>query len=179
MEARTTWNYFRWAHDDALFQTWVRPYTRPGERPYNCCMDSCWEATGSLYKLPHWCPMERWQQNCVCSKLSGGQRYLPVSNLPTVWGGKRDPTLQGALLILECSICCSYMWLTHLARLHRTTVVYSTQKGIQIITPSKELKVWYFSQQSCSQRIICPWLCTIAFLIYESKMTIVSTLRGT
>lgn len=40
--------------------------------------------------------------------FGGGQGYLPVMILPRVQSGKRDSTLQGALLILECGNHCSY-----------------------------------------------------------------------
>lgn len=115
-------------------------------------MDSCGEATASLQIAPLMPKEEMAAELYLVTAFRGGQGYSPVSNLPTVSRGKRNPSLQGALLILECSIRCSYMWLTHLARLHRTTDAYSSQKGNQMISPSKELKLWYFfCQQTRSQ----------------------------
>jgi len=47
-----------------------------------------------------------------------------------------------------------------------------------MIPPQKELKVWYFFSQQIGSHLPMT-LCTIPFLIYESKATAVSTLRGT
>lgn len=119
------------------------------------------EATASLTNHPE----QRWQQNVLCSELLGKPGTAATCHLPT-WSAKRDPTCQGALLTLG-----SYMWLAHLARLHRIPAAYSTQEGIPMIPPSKVCCV--HSQQSGS------WsnhLSTTVYYTLQAQMFAVSTL---
>lgn len=106
------------------------------------------------------------------SRTSSAQSFwgksgtFATSHLPT-WSGKRDPTCPGALLTLG-----SYIWLAHLVRSHQIPAVHSTQEGIPMIPPSKELKVWcVHSHQSgswshhLSTTVHCPLQEQLLFLL--------------